>query len=151
MSRLIAALAVAALVGTAGAAAQAKKTAAPKPVMHDITISADTVYTGTMSMAIDGETVTGDLRITVPTEVLGKVAGTAKAGQLALEFPFTMTEQQCEGVVKMDITLSDKPGVGTGKMAAVGCGLEESAPLVGTVELKPAVSKDEKKPGVNPL
>jgi hypothetical protein len=147
MSRFIAAVAVAALVAASPAAQeQKKKEGGAKPILHDITVSADAVYTGTMSMAIDGGKVTGDLHITVPTEVLGKVAGTAKGSQLALEFPFTMTEQQCEGVVKMEITLSDKPGVGTGKMAAVGCGLEESAPLIGTVELKPAAPKGEKKP-----
>jgi hypothetical protein len=147
MSRLIAALAIAALVG-GGAAAQEKKKedAGSKAVLHDITVTADVVYTGTMSMAIEKGKVTGDLRITVPTEVTGKVAGTAKGNQLALEFPFYMTEQQCEGFVKMDVALPEKAGAAaTGKLTAVGCGIEESQPLVGAVELKPSAAKGEKK------
>ena len=122
-------------------AAQSQKKSGTKGVMHDITVTADTVYTGTMQMAIDGVKVTGDMRITAPTEITGKVAGTSKAGVLTLEFPFLMVQQKCEGTVKMNLTIGDKPGYASGTMDAVGCdGGQES----GTVELKPAATKPAK-------
>jgi hypothetical protein len=148
MRSVIAAFAVAVAVASGGAAAQEQKKeeGGPKPVLHDITVTADVVYTGTMSMAVEKGKVSGDLHITVPTEVTGKVAGTAKGNQLALEFPFYMTEQQCEGFVKIDVTLPEKAGTpATGKLTAIGCGIEESQPLVGAVELKPSAAKAEKK------
>jgi len=122
------------------AAAQAKKTAGTKGVMYEVTVTADTVYTGTMEMAVAGGKVTGSLHVTAPTEITGKVAGTAKAGVLSLEFPYHMVEQNCEGSVKMNIKLPAKPGPASGTMEAVGCDRDETNKLTGTVELKPVAA-----------
>ncbi|HET9264583.1 MAG TPA: hypothetical protein VFO14_16145 [Vicinamibacterales bacterium] len=126
------------------AAAQNRKPAEPKPMVHEIIVTADTVYTGTVEMAVTRGKVTGDMVITSPTKITGKVAGSSKAGVLTLEFPFTMVEQDCEGTVKMTIKLGDKPGVGNGTMEAIGCGSEPDTPVTGTVELKPAAPKPDK-------
>jgi hypothetical protein len=128
---------------TSVASAQTKKQAGTKSVMHDITVKADEVYTGTIDMAVDRGKVTGNLHLTVPTEITGKVAGTAKGGVLNLEFPYYMTERKCDGTVKMNITLPAKPGLATGTMEAEACG-DPTRKVAGTVELKP--SDPKKKP-----
>lgn len=140
--------AVMALTGAAVAGAQpaqAKKEGGTKGVTYDITATADTVYTGTVELTIDRGKVTGDMLITVPTEITGKVAGTSKDGVLLLDFPYYMKENQCEGNVKMKITMPAKPGPAKGTMEAVGCGQDPNQPLGGTVELKPAAAKPAAK------
>jgi hypothetical protein len=126
----------------AGAGAQAKK-AAPKATVHDVTINAEGVYTGTMELAVDGGKVTGNMHLTKPTEIVGKVSGTSKAGVMALEFPYLMKERNCEGTVKMELKVPAKPGPTSGTMEARGCGRDAASPLQGTVELVPA--KAQKK------
>ena len=121
--------------------AQGGQPADTKSVMHDITIKADNVYSGTVEMTVAAGKVTGKMKLTVPTEITGEVAGTATADALALEFPFHMTEDNCDGKVKMNIKLPSTPGPATGTMEAVGCGREEANKVTGTVELKPAVAK----------
>ena len=123
------------------AAGQGKKPAGTKSVMYEVTVTADTVYSGTMEMTVDRGKVTGTMHMTSPTEITGKVAGTAKAGVLSLEFPFHMVEQNCEGNVKMNIKLPAKPGPAAGTMEAVGCDGDENK---GTVELKPLEAKKTK-------
>jgi hypothetical protein len=140
MMRVVAAaLMGAAIVGSASA--QTKKSSGPKSVMHAITIKADEVYTGTMEMAVDRGKVTGNLHLTAPTEITGKVAGTAKGGVLSLEFPYHMVERNCDGTVKMNITLPATPGPAAGTMEAGGCGRDPDSKLPGTVELVPVVPK----------
>jgi hypothetical protein len=127
-----------------GVAAQAQKPAAGKSVMYDVTIKADTVYTGTMELTVDRGKVTGDMRLTSPSEITGKPAGSEKKGVLTLEFPYVMTERKCEGTVTMTITLSPKPGPASGTMEAGDCGGDPAKKLPGTVELVPSAAK--KKP-----
>jgi hypothetical protein len=122
----------------ATAASAQTKSAGTKPVTHDITVKADAVYTGTIDIAIDGGKVTGDLNVTSPTSIVGKVAGTSKAGVLNLDFPYRMTERNCTGTVKMTITLPARPGPATGTMEAGGCGREDGSKVTGTVEITPA-------------
>ena len=125
-----------ALGGAAGA--QPNKPAA-KPVTYDVTIKAEeTTYTGTADLTIDGGKVTGDMRLVSPTEVTAKIAGAAKEGTLALDFPYLIVEQQCTGNVKMNMKAPAKRGPATGTMIAVGCGRDPAAPLNGTVEFVPA-------------
>ena len=142
MLRRIAALVCVGALATGTAAAQTKK-AGPKTVMHDITVTADTVYTGTMEIAVNAGKVTGDMLITSPMEITGKVAGTSKAGVLTLEFPFTIVQEGCTGMVTMNIKLGAKRGHGAGTMEAVGCGSDEEK-VTGTVELKPPAPKPSK-------
>jgi hypothetical protein len=125
---------------TSAASAQTQKRAGTKSVMHDITVKADEVYTGTIEMAVDRGKVTGNLHLTAPTEITGKVAGTAKGTALNLEFPYFMTERKCDGTVKMNITLPAKPGLATGTMEATACG-DPSRTVAGTLVLKPADMK----------
>ena len=120
------------------ATAQSKKPAGTNSMMFDMTATVeDVVYTGTMEMAVKGGKVTGDMRITSPTEITGKVAGSAKAGLFALDFPFTMVEDNCNGTVKMNLKVSEKPGHASGTLEAVGCGDSPGSAVSGTVELKP--------------
>lgn len=138
----LAAVCIGALVsGTV--AAQSQKKSGTNSVMHDITVTADTVYTGTMEMAIDGGKVTGSMRITSPMEITGKVAGTSKAGVLSLEFPFLIVQENCEGTVKMNLKPAGKPGHAAGTMEAVGCSGDQDT-VTGTVELRPQASKTAK-------
>lgn len=125
--------------------AQAKKAA--NSIDYDVTVVADgTPYTGTMTLAINAGKVSGDIHITAPTEVTGKVAGSAKGGQLALDFPYRMVERGCEGQIAISIALPEKkataPTTGT---AVIGqCGEPESEKIQGTVELKPKAAEKTK-------
>ena len=140
MMRVVTAvLLTAAIAGSASA--QTKKPSGPKSVMNAVTIKADTVYTGTMEVAVDKGKVTGNLHLTAPTEITGKVAGTAKGGVLNLEFPFHMVERNCDGTVTMIITMPATPGPSAGTMEAMGCGRDPGSKLPGTVELVPIVPK----------
>ncbi len=121
------------------ASAQTSKPAKAKSVTYEVTVKAeDTVYTGTMDMALEGGKVTGDMRITSPTEITGKVAGSEKKGVLSLAFPYFMTERKCGGNVTMLITLPAKPGPASGTMEATECGGDPANKVPGTVELVPA-------------
>lgn len=135
-----------ALVGVALAgivSAQDKPAATPgtKGVTHELIVTADQVYTGTVSMVVAKGKVTGDMLITAPTQITGKLAGTAKGGVLTLDFPYHMTERNCEGNVKMSITMPPKAGPAKGTMEAEGCGRPADQKLTGTVELKPVAKK----------
>jgi hypothetical protein len=109
--------------------------------MYDMTVNADGVYTGTAEIAVDRGKVTGDLRLTGPNEVTGKVAGTAKDGILNLDFPYQMPQQNCTGNVKMTITMPAKPGLAKGTMEATSCGRDDGTRVTGTVEMTPASLK----------
>ena len=74
--------------------AQGGQPAGTKSVMHDITINADNVYSGTIEMTVAAGKVTGKMKLTTPTEITGEVAGTATAGALALEFPVSHDGRQ---------------------------------------------------------
>jgi hypothetical protein len=113
-------------------------------LMNDITVKADSVYTGTMELGVVKGRVTGKLHLTAPAEVLGDVAGTSKAGVMLLEFPYRMPQRNCEGTVKMTITVPPKPGPAAGTMEAIGCGREPTNALQGTVELTPQALKPKK-------
>ena len=118
--------------------AQTKKPAGTKGVLYDVTVTADQVYTGTMEMTIAGGKVAGTMTLTSPTNITGKVAGTSKAGVLSLDFPYRMTERNCEGNVKMTIKMPPKPGPASGTMEAGECGGNPDNKTTGTVALKPA-------------
>ena len=136
----VAALACIAMAGSVSAqTAQAKKPAGTKGVTYDVTINADAVYTGTMELTVVGGKVTGNLNLTSPTPITGKIAGTSKAGVLSLDFPYVMTERNCEGNVKMTIKVPPKTGPAAGTMEAGSCGGGDPGQKVtGTVDLKPA-------------
>lgn len=139
--------AVAALVAglAAVASAQAPAPTTLKNPTHEISVSAgDTVYTGTVALKMAGGKVTGDMLITSPMEITGKVAGTSKGDELVLEFPYHMTDNQCTGNVKMIIKLPAKAGVASGTMEAKGCAEDPSQVMPGTVELKPIAAKTTK-------
>jgi hypothetical protein len=123
---------------TSMASVSAQQKAPGTTVMYDLTVKADAVYTGTMEVTTDRGKVTGKMHITAPTEVTGTVAGTSTKNVLALDFPFFMTEQKCEGNVKMDATLPPKVGPASGTLEVVGCGRDVTNKLTGTFDLKPA-------------
>ena len=128
-----------ALVVLASAMSAQQKSAA-KPVKYDITITADgAAYTGTMDLAVAAGKVSGDMRITKPTEVTGKPAGTVKAGAMKLSFPYRMVQRECDGQIEMDIKMPPKAGSApaTGTVSIAGCGRPDNSKLPGTIELKP--------------
>jgi hypothetical protein len=143
-SRLAAsALVVAVTVGSLSA--QGQKPSGTKSVMHDLTVTtSESVYTGTMDLTVDAGKVTGKMVITSPSAITGTVAGTSKAGVMNLEFPYHMTERNCDGTVKMTITLPEKLGPSKGTMETAGCG-DSGEKVTGTVELKVAAAKPATK------
>jgi hypothetical protein len=110
-----------------------------KGLVNDLTIKASdsTTYTGTMELIIAKGKVTGTMHVQAPTEVTGKVEGTSEKGEIKLEFPYHMVQQKCDGTVRMDLKVPEKPGPITGTMEAVGCGRDPSQKLTGSVELAP--------------
>lgn len=132
-------------VASAQAPAPAPAPATLKNPTHEISVSAgDAVYTGKVALKVAGGKVSGDMLITSPTEITGKIAGTSKDGVMVLEFPYQMTENMCTGSVKMNIKMPAEPGPAAGTMEAKGCGDDPNAVLPGTVELKPIEAKTTK-------
>lgn len=118
--------------------AQTKKPAGANSVTYDITITAEgTPYTGTMDLAIAAGKVTGNMHITKPTEITGKAAGTAKAGDVALDFPYRMVQRNCDGQIAMNFKLAAKMAPSKGTVSIGGCGRDASNKLAGTIELTP--------------
>ena len=129
--------AAAAMILVPSAFAQSGK--AKNSITYDITVTADaTPYTGTMALAVNAGKVTGDMHITAPTEITGKAAGTAKAGQFALDFPYRMVQRACDGRIAMNFKLPPKIGAtpANGTVAITGCGRSDDNKLTGTIELK---------------
>jgi hypothetical protein len=130
------------VAGAAVTAGQTTKPTGPTPVLYTITVKADDVYTGTIELATEKGTVSGNMQITSPTPITGKVAGTSKAGVITLDYPYVMTARNCEGRVMMTIKMPPKPGPAAGTMEALSCG-DPSRKLTGTVELVPANPKSQ--------
>jgi hypothetical protein len=118
--------------------AQVKKPAATNSVTYDVTITADGgAYTGKMDLAVKAAKVTGKMHLTQPTEITGNAAGTVKAGELLLDFPYTMVQRKCEGQIEMKFKQPVKMAPSTGTVSIAGCGRDPSNKLAGTIELKP--------------
>ena len=140
------AVAAATFVVLTSAVSAQQKTAA-NSIKYDITITADGgAYTGTMDLAVAAGKVSGDMRITKPTEITGKPAGTVKAGAMKLNFPYRMVERACDGQIEMDIKLPPKAGSApsAGTVSIAGCGRPDSNKLPGTIELKPQAAAKKK-------
>jgi hypothetical protein len=126
-----------AMIAASPAFAQSGK--AKNSVAYDVTVTTEgTPYTGTMDLAVAGGKVTGDMHITAPTEITGTPAGTVKAGQFALEFPYRMVQRGCDGRIAMSFTLPPKmgPNPATGTVEITECGRPDGNKLAGTIELK---------------
>ena len=136
MGRVRAAAALMIAASLSVVSAQTKKPAGAKSVTYDVTITAEgTPYTGTMDLAITGGKVTGNMHITKPTEITGKAAGTAKAGDVALDFPYRMVQRSCDGQIAMNFKLAPKVAPSKGTVSIIGC---DGGKLPGTIELTPA-------------
>lgn len=137
MSKLAITMLVAVVVAAPSSAQQKK---AGNTITYDITVTAEnTPYTGTIALAVAGGKVSGDMHITKPTEINGKPAGTAKAGEMKLDFPYRMVERGCDGRIVMAITLPAKKDAGpaTGTAEISGCGRPEGNILPATIEMTP--------------
>ncbi len=122
--------------------AQTKKAATSIP--FDVTITAEgKPYTGTMELAIAAGKVTGDMHITAPTEITGKLAGTSKGSLVTLAFTYRMVTRGCEGHIAMSVTLPQKKGgaPASGTVEIAECGRPEAPKISGTIELKPKAAK----------
>jgi len=107
-------------------------------VTYDVTITADgAAHTGKMVLAVSGAKVTGTMHITQPSEITGTVAGTVKAGEMSLDFPYHMVERKCDGQIALTFKPNPKMATSNGTVAIVGCGRDASNKLPGTIELKP--------------
>ena len=127
--------------------ALAQQKSSANTTKYDVTIQADGgSYTGTMDLAVAAGKVSGEMRLTQPTEITGKPAGTSKGGVMKLDFPYRMVQRACDGQITMDIKLPAKAGAGpaTGTVSIVGCGRTEANKLPGTIELKPAPAAKKK-------
>jgi hypothetical protein len=71
---MVAVTTIAVVTMIATASAQGKKPAGTNAVTYDVSIQADGTYTGTMDIAVTKGVASGDMRITVPSEITGKVA-----------------------------------------------------------------------------
>lgn len=137
---------LAGVVALVPAAAQTKKPAA-NSVVYDVTIQADgAAHTGTMQLATTAGKVSGSMHITQPSEITGTAAGTSKAGQMHLDFPYRMVQRACDGRIQMEIKLPAKmtAGPANGTVSITGCGRADANKLTGTIELKPKAAEKKK-------
>ena len=136
MGRQLAAAALALTLASSLTSAQSRKPAGPKPVTYEVTIVADgTPYTGQMQLAVRGGKVTGSMHIKQPTEITGKAAGTVKAGEMMLDFPYQMVQRKCTGQIEMKFKAPVKGGRSEGTVGIAGCGRDASSKLPGTIAL----------------
>lgn len=141
MRKTIAAAAVVILAGALPASAQTKRPSGTATT-YDLTVNADgAAHTGTMMLVVAAGKVSGEMHITAPQEITGKAAGTSKAGQMHLDFPYRMVARGCDGRIEMDIKMPAKTGPANGTVAITGCGRTDGNKLAGTVELKPKSRK----------
>ena len=121
---------------TSPLAAQTKKPAPPKPVTYDVTIVADgKPYTGQMQLGVRAGKVTGTMHIKQPTEITGKAAGSVKAGEMMLDFPYEMVERKCTGQIEMKFKAPARGAGSKGTVGIIPCGRDASNKLSGTIEL----------------
>lgn len=121
----------------ASLSAQARKPAGTKGVTYELSISADGgVYTGTLNLVTNAGKVSGAMQITQPTEITGRVSGTVKSGEFALDFPYRMVQRNCDGRIAMSVKAPVKDAVSKGTVSIQGCGRDATNKLAGTLELK---------------
>lgn len=136
MLKQIALAALAAVLVVPALSAQEKK--AEKATTYDISVTADgTVYSGTMDLVVSDGHVTGEMKVTTPTEVTGKPAGTVKDGDMTLDFKYRITESGCEAGIVIDIKLP-RAGAGptTGTAKVQQCGRPEAEKITASVEMR---------------
>lgn len=120
-----------------GSAQTKKPPAGTKGVTYDLTIDVDgRVYTGKMDLVTTGGKVAGTMHVMQPTEITGKVAGTVKSREMALDFPYHMVQRNCDGQIAMNLKAPSRTAGSKGTVAIVGCGRDASNKLSGTMELK---------------
>jgi phage tail sheath gpL-like len=145
MTRQLATIATAVALLGGGVLADAQKPAAGRPTTYDVAITVDgSPYTGTMVLAVAGSKVSGSMNITQPGEITGKAAGTVKAGEMVLEFPYHMVARKCDGDIRVNVKLPEKKDAGakaSGTVSIGGCGRPPDSRLAGTIELTPAAKK----------
>jgi hypothetical protein len=123
----------------AAGSAQTKKPAGTKGVTYELAITADGgVYTGKLDLVTTAGKVAGTMHITQPAEITGKVAGTSKAGEMVLDFPYHMVQRNCDGQIAMNFKAPSKTAGSKGTVSIAGCGRDAANKLAGTMELKPA-------------
>jgi hypothetical protein len=143
--KLASCLAVAAVVAAAATvSAQSKKSggaATGKGQAYDLEVVFDsTAYTGTMTLVIakKGGAVTGSMMIDQPTRVTGEVAGTLDGDLLALDYAYTMQEDNCTGRVTVSAKMAPTRDAASGTATASGC---SDTPIEGTFALKKTAPK----------
>lgn len=141
MSRMMATLAaILAIAVTASAqTAKSKSAASAKGQAYDVEfVFDDQVYSGTMTLQIPkkGGKVGGVMTIDRPTAVNGEVVGTLQGDALALDYPYTMVEQNCTGRVVVTAKMTPRRDSAIGTATASGCG---DSPVEGTFSLKKPV------------
>jgi hypothetical protein len=125
--------------------AQQKGTApAPQPRTYNLVFDfGDTPYTGTMSLVIAKETVTGTMKIDSPMPVTGDVEGTLKGEVLTLDYAFKMESESCGGRVHVDGKMTAKQDEASGSAKTDGGCSPDGQPVSGTFSLK-AVADTQK-------
>jgi hypothetical protein len=118
-------MAVVVLATASGYAAQGKaksKGTAPKEQVWqvDFLMEGDH-YTGTMTLTNSKGAITGTMLIDSPTKIEGAVAGKQVGQVLSLDYPYTMTAEDCTGQVQVEVTFAPKAQEASGTAHATDC------------------------------
>lgn len=117
----------------AGAQDKPKATSGKQQVWQVEFATAQERYTGTMTLTIAKGVVSGKMLLDSPARVEGTVEGKQTGDALSLDYPFTMTDQNCTGRVQAEAKLANRGEEASGPFTATGCSEE---PVEGTFTMK---------------
>src|SRR5574340_301370 len=121
------------LLAAAAVAQDAPKTIASQPRAYNLVFDfGDTPYTGTMSLTIAKETVTGTMKIDSPMPVTGDVDGTLKGDVLTLDYAFKMESEGCGGRVHVEGKMAAKQDEASGSAKTDGGCSPDGQPVSGS-------------------
>jgi len=103
----------------------AQKTAAPKEQPYHVTFAFNNneTYTGTMTLTVEQEKVSGKMAIDTPATVTGDVAGTLKGDAMSLDYAYNVAgDQPCTGRVTVSAKFNAARTEAKGTTHAEGCG-----------------------------
>src|SRR5512140_2284868 len=134
----LAAVCVASLALTPAVRVQQKGSAPPpQPRTYNLVFNfGDSPYTGTMSLTIAKETVTGTMKIDSPMPVVGDVEGTLKGDALILDYAFKMESEGCGGRVHVEGKMTEKQDEASGTAKTDGGCSPDGQAVSGTFSLK---------------
>lgn len=95
-------------------------------------------YTGVATFAVDRKgVVTGNMELTQPIGVKGKLTGEVKDNVWTFEFPYEIAQQNCTGVVKGTAKVSADRKTVNGNVTIGGACVQEPTPATFTFTQQP--------------